>query len=161
MCSGTFRKEETTVDNPYMREALEEARMAMQEDEVPIGAVIVYKDQVIARAHNHKEKKQEATSHAEIEVIQEASKVLQTWNLSDCDLYVTLEPCPMCAGAIQLARIRTVYYGAIDTKGGAIESICRLYNHKGFNHYPVTYGGILEEDCQNILKQYFQSKRNK
>ncbi|MBE6113597.1 MAG: nucleoside deaminase [Erysipelotrichaceae bacterium] len=149
------------MEYPYMREALAEAKLAMQEDEVPIGAVIVYKDQVIARAHNHKERKQQATSHAEVEVINQASKVLGTWNLSQCDLYVTLEPCPMCAGAIQLSRIRTVYYGAIDPKGGAIESICRLYNHKGFNHYPITYGGILEEECQNILKEYFQMKRSK
>lgn len=148
------------MDNPYMREALIEAQKAYNIDEVPIGAVIVYKDQIIGRGYNRKEQKKQATSHAEIEAIQNAEEYLETWNLSNCDLYVTLEPCPMCAGAIQQARIRTVYYGAIDSKGGAIESIVRLYNHKGFNHYPVTYGGILEEECSNILQEFFKSKRN-
>lgn len=148
------------MDNPYMREALIEAQKAYNIDEVPIGAVIVYKDQIIGRGYNRKEQKKQATSHAEIEAIQNAEEYLGTWNLSNCDLYVTLEPCPMCAGAIQQARIRTVYYGAIDSKGGAIESIVRLYNHKGFNHYPVTYGGILEEECSNILQEFFKSKRN-
>lgn len=149
------------MENPYMKEALVEAQKAFDEDEVPIGAVVVYQDKIIGRGRNQKEAKKQATSHAEIEAIQAAEQYLNSWNLSECDLYVTLEPCPMCAGAIQQARIRTVYYGAIDSKGGAIESICRLYNHKGFNHYPITYGGILEDDCVNILQTYFQIKREK
>lgn len=149
------------MDSPYMREALIEAKKALEEDEVPIGAVIVYQDKIIGRGYNQKEHKKQVTSHAEIEAIQNAEEYLGTWNLSDCDLYVTLEPCPMCAGAIQQSRIRTVYYGAADSKGGAIESICRLYNYKGFNHYPVAYGGILEEECSTVLKMYFQEKRKK
>ena len=147
------------MDSPYMREALVEAQKAFDIDEVPIGAVVVYKDKIIGRGHNRKEQKKQATSHAEIEAIQSAEDYLGTWNLSDCDLYVTLEPCPMCAGAIQQSRLRSVYYGAIDPKGGAIESIVRLYNYKGFNHYPITYGGILEDDCKEILQKYFKSKR--
>lgn len=142
-----------------MKEAIKEAKKAYSKDEVPIGAVIVKDNKIIARAHNLKEKKQVAVSHAEIEAIQKATKKLGTWHLDECDLYVTLEPCPMCAGAIQLSRIRHVYFGAYDPKGGAIESLIQLYNARGFNHYPYTSSGLLEEECAQLLKDYFKAKR--
>lgn len=147
------------MDEKYMKLALKEARKAYEIDEVPIGAVVVKDGAVIAKAHNMKVKKQNATSHAEIEAITKASKKLGNWHLDDCDLYVTLEPCPMCAGAIQQARIAHVYFGAYDPKGGAIESLLHLYDVKGFNHYPYICGGVLEKECASILKEYFKQKR--
>ena len=149
------------MNEKYMKEAIKEAKKAYKKDEVPIGAVIVKDNKIIARAHNLKEKKQMVTSHAEIEAIHKAAKKLGTWHLEECDLYVTLEPCPMCAGAIQQSRMQHVYFGAYDPKGGAIESIVRLYEAKGFNHYPYTTGGVLDEECAQLLKDYFKEKREK
>lgn len=142
-----------------MKEAIKEAKKAWKIDEVPVGAVIVKDDMIIARAHNLKEKKQMVTSHAEVEAIHKAAKKLGTWHLEECDIYVTLEPCPMCASAIQQSRMQHVYFGAYDPKGGAIESLLHLYEIKGFNHYPYVTGGVLEEECAQLLKDYFKSKR--
>ena len=144
----------------YMKLALKEAQKAFEKDEVPIGAIIVLDGKVIARAHNLREKKQLSTAHAEILAIEKACKKLGTWRLENCELYVTLEPCPMCAGAILQSRIEKVVYGAIDPKGGSIESNMKMYETKGYNHYPQTYYQPTEE-CSQILKDFFKRKRMK
>lgn len=143
-----------------MREALKEARKAYREDEVPIGAVVVLDGKVIARAHNQREARQSAIRHAEITAIEKACRKRKSWRLDDCDLYVTLEPCPMCAGACIQARIRHVYYGAYDPKGGSVETSLKMYQVTGYNHYPEATGGILEEECAALLKDYFKGKRS-
>ncbi|MGI6085091.1 MAG: nucleoside deaminase, partial [Acetivibrionales bacterium] len=134
--------------NPYMEEAIIEARKAFEIGEIPVGAVIVYKGEIIARGHNLREKNNNALAHAEIIVINEACKKLNSWRLDNCELYVTLEPCPMCAGAIVNARIGTVYYGAYDSKGGACGSVVDLFKKGSFNHSPTVYAGIMEEACE-------------
>ncbi len=131
----------------------------MKKNEVPIGCVIVRDGKIIARAHNLRESQQIATKHAELIAIERACKKLKTWRLEDCDLYVTLEPCPMCAGAIILSRIRSVTFGAYDPKGGCAGSCADLFHVKGFNHYPEVHGGILEEECAQLLKDFFRQKR--
>ncbi len=145
----------------YMKEAIKEAILAFQKDEVPIGCIIVHNENIIARAHNLREITQYSTAHAEILAIEQACKYLNSWRLEDCILYVTLEPCAMCTGAILQSRIKKVVYGAKDPKGGCIESCVRLYEYKGFNHYPEYISGILEEDCSNLLKNFFKEKRVK
>jgi len=144
----------------YMRMALQEAKKARDIDEVPVGAVIVKEGKVLARSHNEKETRKDVTKHAEIIAIQKASKKLDNWHLDDCILYVTLEPCAMCAGAIMQARIKKVVFGAFDPKGGSLESCFQLYNIKGFNHYPEVESGVLEEESAGLLKDFFKAKRN-
>ena len=143
----------------YMKEALKEANKALGADEVPVGAVIVYENQIIARAFNDKERSQIAIRHAEILAIEEASKYLGSWRLDNCDLYVTLEPCSMCAGAIIQSRLRRVVFGATDTKSGALGGLYDMYEIQKFNHYPEVTRGILQEECSQILKNYFKTKR--
>lgn len=142
-----------------MLEALKEAQKAELIDEVPIGAVIVKDDKIIARAHNLKEKNNLSLCHAEILAIKKASKKLDNWWLKDCDLYVTLEPCMMCMGACVQSRIRHIYYGAKDPKGGMANSLIEFKQIKGFNHYPEITAGILQEECANILSNFFKKKR--
>lgn len=144
----------------YMSLAIEEAKKAELADEVPIGCVIVCDDMVIARNHNHKESKNNAIYHAEVEAILEASKVKNNWNLNDCDLYVTLEPCMMCTGAILNSRLRTVYYGADSFKAGFLKTKINLEAIRGLNHYPVIKKGVLERECAQLLSHYFQKKRS-
>lgn len=146
--------------NKYMKAALKEAQKAYEIDEVPIGAVIVKDGKIIARAHNLRESKQLSTAHAEILAIEKACKKMKTWRLENCDLYVTLEPCPMCAGAILQSRIRKVYFGACDPKGGSVISCMKMYESKGYNHYPA-YENIETEECSYILKDFFRKKRMK
>lgn len=143
----------------YMKEAIKEAMKAEQKDEVPIGAVIVKNGKIIARAHNTRETKQISTHHAEIKCIEKACKKIGFWRLDDCELYVTLEPCPMCAGAIFQSRIKRVIYGASDPKGGSYGSCFNLNEVKGLNHYPEIQSGIMEEDCAQLLKKFFRKKR--
>lgn len=143
----------------YMKEAIKEAMKAEQKDEVPIGAVIVKDGKIIARAHNTRETKQISTHHAEINCIEKACKKIGFWRLDDCELYVTLEPCPMCAGAIFQSRIKRVIYGASDPKGGSYGSCFNLNEVKGLNHYPEIQSGIMEEDCAQLLKNFFRKKR--
>lgn len=143
----------------YMKAALKEAKKAELKDEVPIGCVIVKDDKIIARGHNLREQSQQSIAHAEIIAIKKACKKVGSWRLEDCDLYVTVEPCPMCSGAILQSRIKTVIYGTKDVKGGCIESCMQMYATNGFNHYPNTIGGILEEECAQILKDFFKQKR--
>ena len=148
----------------FMKEALKEAKKAELIDEVPIGCVIVKDDRIIARGHNVRETKKTPLGHAEIIAISKASKKLNAWRLQDCDIYITLEPCIMCSGAIIQSRIRHIYYGAKDPKGGAIESSISVLEAKNINHHPeVTSGilGILEEECSNIISEYFKRKRMK
>lgn len=143
----------------FMAAAIAEAKKAELIDEVPIGCVIVKDNNIIARAHNLRETLQQSTAHAEILAIEDACKKIGSWRLEDCTLYVTLEPCPMCAGAILQSRISEVVYGAKDPKGGSIESCIKMYEHKGFNHYPKYIGGICEMECAELLKNFFKQKR--
>jgi tRNA(adenine34) deaminase len=143
----------------FMRQAIEEARQAMEVDEVPIGAVVVMGDRVIAGAHNLRETLQDATAHAELLAIREACEKLGTWRLIGCSLYVTLEPCPMCAGAIILSRVDRVVFGAKDPKGGACGSLINLPADERFNHRPEVVAGVLADECGDMLKKFFQAKR--
>lgn len=147
------------MDEKFMKVALKEAIKAQLIDEVPIGAVIVYQDVIIARAHNLRESKQNSTAHAEILVINKACKKMKSWRLEDCTLYVTLEPCPMCTGAIIQSRIKRVVFGAYDPKGGCLGSCTNLMDIKGFNHYSEVKGGVLADECAALLKQFFKLKR--
>lgn len=144
----------------YMDEAIEEAKKALSVDEVPIGCVVVFNGEIIARAHNRKEELQQVTAHAEVLAIEQACRFMKSWRLEDCTLYVTLEPCPMCAGTIQQARIPMVVFGARDPKGGSYGSNFNLNEVKGLNHYPMIESGIEEEKCSKLLKDYFKTKRN-
>ena len=142
-----------------MKEALKEAEKAYSKLEVPVGAVIVKDGKIIARAHNQKESKTDTTKHAEILAIQKASKKLKSWRLIDCEMYVTLEPCTMCAGAIIHSRIKKVYIGAMDEKTGAVGSVLNLFEDYKFNHKTEVEKGILKEDCESLLKQFFKELR--
>jgi len=143
----------------FMRMALHEAEQALREDEVPIGAVIVHQDHVIAAAHNQREQLRDPTAHAEMIAITQAATSLNTWRLEDCTLYVTLEPCPMCAGAILQARIPRVVYGASDPKAGAVQSLFRLLSDPRLNHRAELVPGVLFEPCSELLSRFFQEKR--
>ncbi|TDW13207.1 tRNA(adenine34) deaminase [Breznakia blatticola] len=149
------------MDQIYMKEAIVEAKKAYAMDEVPIGAVIVKYNTIIARAHNLREHEQLATAHAEILAINEACKQLQSWRLEGCTLYVTLEPCPMCSGASILSRVDRVVFGASDQKGGSIVSSFSMFDQQGYNHYPTYTSGVLADECASLLKDYFKEKRNK
>ena len=142
----------------YLKIALNEAKIAFKEDEVPVGCVIVKDDKVIAKAHNKKEKKNCALFHAEIECINKATKKLDNWNLVGCKMYVTLEPCMMCTGAIINSRISEVYFGTRDPKGGALVSNIELNKIKNLNHYPKIVE-LESEECSKILKDFFKNKR--
>jgi tRNA(adenine34) deaminase len=143
----------------YMKQALKEAEKAYKKLEVPVGAIIVKDEKIIARAYNQKESKTDTTKHAEILAIQKASKKLNSWRLIDCEMYVTLEPCTMCAGAIINSRIKKVYIGAMDEKTGAVGSVLNLFEDYKFNHKPEVEKGILKEDCESLLKQFFKELR--
>lgn len=147
------------MNNPYMMQAIIEARKAFELGEVPVGAVIVCDGRIIARAYNLRETSNQAIAHAETLAIQKACSKMGSWRLDDCDLYVTLEPCPMCAGAIINARIKSVYYGAYDSKGGACGSVVDLFKKGSFNHSPIVYSGIMEEECETLLKEFFSKLR--
>jgi tRNA(adenine34) deaminase len=139
--------------------ALEEAEQAFREGEVPIGAVIVHDSRVIARAHNQREQLHDPTAHAEMIAITQAAEARRSWRLDGCTLYVTLEPCPMCAGAIVQARIPTVVYGAADPKAGAVHTLYRLLDDPRLNHRCLTISGVLAEPCGAILTRFFQEQR--
>ena len=144
-----------------MYEAYLQALQAFKEDEVPVGCVIVKDNKIIAKAHNKKEKKNCAIFHAEIECINKATKKLNNWNLKGTSMYVTLEPCMMCTGAIVNSRIDNVYYACEDPKGGALVSNIKLNKIKNINHYPNIIKGTLNTECSNLLKQFFKNKRIK
>lgn len=143
----------------YMKEALKEAQKAYKELEIPVGCIIVKDGKIIARAHNQKEKKKDTTKHAEIIAIQKASKKLKAWRLENCEMYVTLEPCSMCAGALIQSRIKKVYIGTMDEKTGSCGSVLNLLEDYKFNHHVECETGILEEECKKILKDFFAELR--
>lgn len=147
-------------DAHWMHQALLEAKKAAALGEIPVGAVIVRDEQVIARAHNRRELDQDAMAHAEVLCIQQACRVLNSWRLSGCTLYVTLEPCPMCSGAIINSRLDRVVYGAKDDKAGCAGSVADLFVMP-FNHTPVIRSGILEEECAAVLSEFFETLRKK
>lgn len=144
----------------FMQLALEEARQALTENEVPVGAVIVRSGQVIAQAHNQREQLQDPTAHAEMIAITQAAAACRSWRLEDCTLYVTLEPCPMCAGAIVQARIPVVVYGATDPKAGAVASLYQMLEDNRLNHRPLVFAGVMAEACAQVLREFFQQQRN-
>jgi len=143
----------------FMRQAIKQAQKAETIDEVPIGAIIVLDGKVIARAYNRKERDNLSTSHAEILAINKASKKFKSWRLDNAEMYVTLEPCPMCAGAIVGARIKKLYFGAYEKKSGSAVSKFSVLTESGLNHTTDFEGGVLEEECSNIIKNYFKKKR--
>lgn len=154
-----MKLEENKIKIKYMKEALKEARKAYEKKEVPVGAVIVKDGIIIARGHNIKEEKKDTTKHAEIIAIQKASKKLQTWRLTDCEMYVTLEPCSMCAGALIQSRVKKIYIGAMDKKTGACGSVLNLLQDYNFNHIVEIETNILEEECETVLKEFFKMLR--
>lgn len=147
-------------DELYMLKALEEARLAFEQGEVPIGAVIVKDGEVIASAHNLRETNRSATAHAELLAIERACEALGGWRLFGCELYVTLEPCPMCAGAIINSRIDRVVFGSFDAKAGVCGSVMNIFA-ADFNHRPAVTAGVLEEECSALLKNFFSKLREK
>ena len=147
------------LDEKFMLEAIKEAQKAASIDEVPIGCVIVKDGKIISRAHNLREKNQDPTSHAEVLAIRKASKKLHSWRLDGLEIYVTIEPCSMCAGTILQARLKRVVYGSKDPKGGALESSLRLFDAKNINHHPEIVGGVLKDTCSSIMSNYFKGKR--
>lgn len=146
-------------DERYMRIALEQAEAAAEADEAPVGAVIVSDGRVLAAARNEREALRDPTAHAEMIAITQAASALQNWRLEKCTLYVTLEPCPMCAGAIVLARIPRVVFGALDPKGGAVRSLYRLLEDERLNHRVEVVEGVLSEPCGLVLTEFFREKR--
>ena len=144
----------------FMKIALAQAEQAFAIGEVPVGVVIVHAGHVIATAHNQREQLRDPTAHAEMIAITQAAESLENWRLSDCILYVTLEPCPMCAGAIVNARIPHVVYGTTDPKGGAVESVFRLLSDARLNHRAEIVQGVLSDQCSEILSRFFHNKRN-
>lgn len=145
----------------FMKEALKEAKKAYEKDEVPVGAVIVKDGKIIARAHNLKETKLDTTCHAEILAIKKASRKLNSWRLENCEMYVTLEPCSMCAGALIQSRIKKVYIGTMDYKTGACGSVFNLLEDYTFNHKVECETGILSKECEKILQDFFKELRKK
>jgi tRNA(adenine34) deaminase len=148
-----------TVHEHFMKLALEEARQAFSEGEVPVGAVIVWQGRLIARAHNQREQLHDPTAHAEMIAITHAAEARRSWRLDDCTLYVTLEPCPMCAGAILQARIPEVVYGAADPKAGAVRTLYQLLDDPRLNHRSMVVSEVLAGPCGLILSQFFQEQR--
>ena len=146
------------MDEIFMKEALALAREAFDAGEVPVGCVIVRRGEIVGRGRNRREGERNALAHAEIEAIADACRTLGGWRLWECTLYVTLEPCPMCAGAIVNARIPRVVYGASDVKCGAVRSVCSLFD-MNFNHHPAVEAGVLEEECGKLLTEFFRKLR--
>lgn len=146
-------------DETFMREALKQARLAADSDEVPVGAVIVHENKIVARAHNQVETLKDPTAHAEMIAITQAAAALSSKWLHESTLYVTIEPCSMCAGALVLARIRRICFGAADPKTGACGSVLNIVGHEPLNHHPELQGGILEEECGRLVSAFFRQKR--
>lgn len=148
-------------DTRYMHYAIREAQRALDIGEVPVGCVIVYEGEIVGKAHNQRELLQDPTAHAEILAITQAAAALRSWRLEDTKLYVTLEPCPMCAGAIIMSRIPEVYFGAYDPKAGVCGSLMNLLDDKRFNHRPAVIPGVLGEECGAMLKKFFRNIRER
>lgn len=146
-------------DTEYMGLALDEAKKAYAIGEVPIGAVIVKDGEIIAAAHNLRETGHDATAHAEVMAIRQACEKIGHWRLTGATLYVTIEPCPMCAGALVMSRIARLVYGAADYKAGAVESLFNITNHSGLNHQMEVTAGVREEECRTLMKEFFRERR--
>ncbi|MDV7746223.1 tRNA adenosine(34) deaminase TadA [Enterococcus mundtii] len=153
--------EQQRIKEEWMCVAIEEAKKAEALAEVPIGAIVVHQGQIIGRGHNLRETTQNATTHAEMIAIQEACKAIGSWRLEETQLYVTLEPCPMCSGAMILSRVKEVYFGAYDPKGGTAGTLMNLLEDERFNHQAEVEGGILEEECGELLSVFFRNLRAK
>jgi tRNA(adenine34) deaminase len=149
----------TDMHEHFMQQALREAEQAFREDEVPVGAVIVHNDRIVGAAHNQREQLRDPTAHAEMIAITQAAESLRSWRLDGCTMYVTLEPCPMCAGAILLARMPLLVYGATDPKAGAVDSLFHLLNDPRLNHRVQVVPHVLAIQCGEILSRFFQGKR--
>lgn len=150
-----------SLDEKYMKEALKQAKKAAVIDEVPIGCVIVHEGKIIARGYNRRNKEGSTLAHAEIIAIKKASRKLNDWRLEECTMYVTLEPCPMCAGAIVQARIPKVVIGAMNPKAGCAGSILDMFQVREFNHQVEKVSGVLEEECSNIMTEFFRELRKR
>lgn len=148
-----------TTDEKYMREALKQAKKAYAIGEVPIGCIVVHKDKIIGRGYNKRNTKKTTLAHAELVAIEKASKAMGDWRLEDCDMYVTLEPCQMCAGALVQARIRKVIVGTMNPKAGCAGSILNLLQMEEFNHQVEIQSGVMEKDCTDILQKFFKELR--
>lgn len=146
-------------DEYFMSLAIKQAEIALKKDEVPIGAIIVKDNKIISKGYNVRESKNDALGHAEIVAIKKACKKLNSWRLCGCKIYVTIEPCLMCAGAIVQSRLDEVIFGSYDTKGGAFGSNIDITKINNLNHYPKVTNGVLKESCQSIIKNYFKQKR--
>lgn len=150
-----------TTDEFYMNEALKQAKKAYKHNDTPIGCVIVYHDKIIARAYNKRNKKKNTLAHAEIISIQKACKKLGDWRLENCTMYVTLEPCPMCAGALVQSRIKKVVIGSMSQKSGCAGSVINLLQMEGFNHFVEIETGIMGQTCSKLMSQFFKELRGK
>jgi len=148
-----------TPDETYMKEALDEAKKAMDKGEIPVGAVVVLGGEVIGRGHNLREATGDPTAHAEMLALREAARAIGHWRLIGCTLYVTLEPCPMCAGAVINARVDRVCFGAFDPKAGCCGTLYDLTGERKFNHHPDVAGGVLNDECAALLKEFFSKRR--
>ncbi|MDP8213542.1 MAG: tRNA adenosine(34) deaminase TadA [Candidatus Zapsychrus exili] len=143
----------------FMQEALKQAKQARDKDEVPVGTVVVFEGKIIAKAHNQVEMLKDPTAHAEMIAITQATSCLSSKWLENCSMYVTIEPCSMCAGALVLARIKNLYFGAADSKAGACGSVMNIVENKQLNHRVDVFGGVLAEECSNLMKKFFKTKR--
>jgi len=152
-------EENIKLHEKFMKAALKEAEKAYKINEVPIGCVIVYDGKIIARAHNRREELNQAYAHAEMLAIKKACSKLKSWRLINCDIYVTVEPCPMCAGAIVNARMRDIYYGAINVRGGSCGTIYNIPSDNVLNHICIIHKGVLENECSKLMSTYFKEKR--
>jgi tRNA(adenine34) deaminase len=146
-------------DRQFMRLAIESAKIAEENGDVPIGAVIIHKDQIIAKAYNQREQLKDPTAHAEIIALTQAAAALENWHLNGCTMYVTLEPCPMCAGALVLSRIDRLVYGCDDPKTGAVKSLYNIVTDDRLNHCLEVTSGVLADECAELLQQFFQKRR--
>ena len=146
-------------DQLYMKVAIEQAQIAKENGDVPIGAVIVYQNQIIGRAYNQREQLQDPTAHAEIIALTQAAAFIESWRLHGCTMYVTLEPCPMCAGALVLARIDRLVYGCDDPKAGAVKSLYNIATDERLNHIINVTSGVLAEECSALLQHFFRRRR--
>jgi len=155
----TNQSDKDKKDRRYMKQAITQARKAWALNEVPIGCVIVYEDKVIARGYNRRTTDKSTLAHAEIQAIRKACKVIDDWRLEDCTMYVTLEPCPMCAGAIVQARIPRVVIGCMNPKAGCAGSVLNMLDEPGFNHQVETEIGVLDEECSEMMKKFFKDLR--
>lgn len=160
MFQPTLPTIDLSSDDFFMSQALRQAVRAYEEEEVPVGAVVVHRERIIARAYNQVETLKDATAHAEILAITQAEQALDDWRLNECDLYVTKEPCPMCAGALVNARVRRVIFGCHDARGGAAGGLLNILQMPTLNHRCAITSGVREEECGRLLKNFFSEKRN-